>query len=209
MGVRATEHNRQGRSPFVNQQAPFAAFSPRSVTLPTDSSAIGALGAAVGSDWAAYQKAGEGHQPRGLGAMPRIYRLQQWPGLSGPSVEGVLYDSEAMKQFVGLELGEGAIPDEATILNFRRLLGRHNLANAVFEAGKAKRNRKLSASQRNKEHALVRACLPHRQAPVRLPQDPSRGAGQECHASVSLMTLANPCQARGTLLAAAGQLRPQ
>jgi hypothetical protein len=38
---------------------------------------------------------------------------------------------------VGLELGEGAIPDETTILDFRHLLEQHNLTNAVFEAVKA------------------------------------------------------------------------
>ncbi|NOU20485.1 MAG: IS5 family transposase [Methyloglobulus sp.] len=84
-----------------------------------------------------YPRAGNGRQPRGLKVMLRIYCLQQWYGLSDPGVEEALYDMESMRRFAGLELGEDAIPDETTILNFRHLLERHNLTNAVFEAVKA------------------------------------------------------------------------
>jgi IS5 family transposase len=69
--------------------------------------------------------------------MLRIYCLQQWYGLSDPGVEEALYDMESMRRFVGLELGEDAIPDETTILNFRHLLEEHNLTGAVFESVKA------------------------------------------------------------------------
>jgi transposase, IS5 family len=69
--------------------------------------------------------------------MLRIYCLQQWYGLSDPGVEEALYDMESMRRFAGLELGEDAIPDETTILNFRHLLEEHNLTSAVFEAVKA------------------------------------------------------------------------
>ncbi len=37
-----------------------------------------------------------------------------------------------MRRFAGIELGDEAIPDETTILNFRRLLERHRLAEALF-----------------------------------------------------------------------------
>jgi hypothetical protein len=33
-----------------------------------------------------------------------------------------LYDIESMRRFAGFALGDDAIPDETTILNFRRLL---------------------------------------------------------------------------------------
>jgi transposase, IS5 family len=84
-----------------------------------------------------YPRAGRGRQPMGLKVMLRIYCLQQWYGLSDPGAEEALYDSESMRRFVGLELGEDAIPDETTILNFRHLLEQHNLTGAVFEAVKA------------------------------------------------------------------------
>jgi IS5 family transposase len=84
-----------------------------------------------------YPKVGNGRPPRGLKVMLRIYCLQQWYGLSDPGVEEARYDIESMRRFVGLELGEDAIPDETTVLNFRHLLEAHNLASAVFEAVKA------------------------------------------------------------------------
>jgi IS5 family transposase len=84
-----------------------------------------------------YPRVGKGRPPRGLKVMLRIYCLQQWYGLSDPGVEEALYDMESMRRFVGLELGEDAIPDETTVLNFRHLLEEHNLTGAVFEAVKA------------------------------------------------------------------------
>lgn len=84
-----------------------------------------------------YPTVGNGRPPRGLKVMLRIYCLQQWYGLSDPGVEEALYDIESMRRFVGLELGEDAIPDETTVLNFRHLLEEHNLTSAVFEAVKA------------------------------------------------------------------------
>ena len=46
--------------------------------------------------------------------------------------EETLYDSEAMRCFAGIELGDDRIPDETTILNFRHLLERHGLSEAIF-----------------------------------------------------------------------------
>jgi hypothetical protein len=40
---------------------------------------------------------------------------------------GSLYDSDAMRRFAGLELGDDRIPDETTILNFRHFLDHHAL----------------------------------------------------------------------------------
>ena len=67
-----------------------------------------------------------------LDVMLRIYCLQQWYALSDPMAEESLYDSDAMRRFTGLELGDDRIPDETTILNFRHLLERHALPEAIF-----------------------------------------------------------------------------
>jgi IS5 family transposase len=67
-----------------------------------------------------------------LTVMLRIYCLQQWYALSDPMAEESLYDSDAMRRFAGLELGDDRIPDETTILNFRHLLERHDLSEAIF-----------------------------------------------------------------------------
>lgn len=80
-----------------------------------------------------YPKAGNGRQPMPLERMLRIYFLQQWYGLSDPGMEDALYDSESMRRFAGIDLGEDSIPDETTILNFRHLLERHTLTEKIFE----------------------------------------------------------------------------
>lgn len=84
-----------------------------------------------------YPKAGKGRKPMPMETMLRIYFLQQWYGLSDPAAEETLYDIESMRRFAGLELGEDAIPDETTILNFRHLLEEHELTGIVFEDVKA------------------------------------------------------------------------
>ena len=83
-----------------------------------------------------YPKAGPkgGRPPMSLVVMLRVYCLQQWYALSDPAAEEALYDSDAMRRFAGLELGDDAIPDETTILNFRHLLERHELTRAILEA---------------------------------------------------------------------------
>jgi len=75
-----------------------------------------------------YPKAGRrGRQPFPLATMLRLYFLQQWYALSDPGLEDALYEIESMRRFAGLELADDALPDETTILKFRRLLERHEL----------------------------------------------------------------------------------
>ena len=83
-----------------------------------------------------YPKAGNGRKPLGLEKMLRIYFLQQWFNLSDPQAEDMLYDSESMRRFAHIELGEGVVPDESTILRFRHLLEEHHLTAAMFDAVK-------------------------------------------------------------------------
>jgi IS5 family transposase len=81
-----------------------------------------------------YPKSGPqgGRRPFPLAVMLRIYCLQQWYNLSDPGAEEALYDMHSLRAFAGLELGRDAIPDETTILNFRHLLERHALTEAIF-----------------------------------------------------------------------------
>lgn len=79
-----------------------------------------------------YPKAGRGRRPLGLEKMLRIYFVQQWFDLSDPGAEDAIYDSESIRRFVGVELGEDRVPDETTILRFRRLLEDHELTEAIF-----------------------------------------------------------------------------
>ena len=52
-----------------------------------------------------YPKAGTGRPPKPIEQMLRIYCLQQWFDLSDPGAEEALYDSVAMRGFVGLVWG--------------------------------------------------------------------------------------------------------
>ncbi len=80
-----------------------------------------------------YPKAGKGRQPLGLEKMLRIYFVQQWFDLSDPAAEDAIYDSESIRRFVGVELGDDRVPDESTILRFRHLLEEHELTEAIFQ----------------------------------------------------------------------------
>jgi IS5 family transposase len=79
-----------------------------------------------------YPKAGNGRPPKGLEIMLRMYFLQHWFNLSDPAVEEALYDSLAMRHFVGIDLGRDAAPDETTVLKFRHLLEQHRLGDRLF-----------------------------------------------------------------------------
>src|ERR1035437_1907494 len=59
-----------------------------------------------------YPKARNGRRPVGLEVMLRSYFVQQWFNLSAPGLEDALYDSPALRQFVGVDLGMAAAPDE-------------------------------------------------------------------------------------------------
>jgi IS5 family transposase len=77
-----------------------------------------------------YPRRGHGRPPIELESMLRIYFMQQWYGLSDPSMEDSLYDITSMRLFAGLSLD--TIPDESTILRFRHLLERKHLTQKLF-----------------------------------------------------------------------------
>ena len=91
-----------------------------------------------------YPKVGAkgGRPPKALAMMLRVYMVQNWFGYSDPGMEEALYDIEALRRFVGVRLNDADIPDETTILNFRRLLESHQLTDALFAAINAHLNEK-------------------------------------------------------------------
>ena len=76
----------------------------------------------------AYPKAGNGRRPYAIKTMLRIHLMQNWFGYSDPAMEEALYEVAPLRKFAGLSLTRGSVPDETTILNFRRLLETHDLA---------------------------------------------------------------------------------
>jgi IS5 family transposase len=80
-----------------------------------------------------YPKAGNSRPPVGVERMLRICFLQQWVNLSDPAVDEALYDSLAMRSFVGIDLGREPVPDETMVCRFRHLLETHDLGQQLFD----------------------------------------------------------------------------
>ena len=94
-----------------------------------------------------YPKAGNGRPPIGLERMLRIHLLQHWFNLADVACEEALYDSAALRSFVGIDLGREPVPDATTMLKFRHLLERHQLGEAIFtEVGRILQSRGLRLS---------------------------------------------------------------
>ena len=75
-----------------------------------------------------YPRAKTGRPPFAIETMLRIHYLQQWFGLSDPAMEEALHDVPLYREFARLDGATARLPDETTILRFRHLLERHNLA---------------------------------------------------------------------------------
>lgn len=65
--------------------------------------------------------------------MLKLYFLQIWYGLSDPQAEEVAHDSHAVQEFLELDLGKDAPPDETTILRFRHLIEEKGLGPQILE----------------------------------------------------------------------------
>lgn len=75
-----------------------------------------------------------GRPPVGLVRMLRMYVAQQCFGLSDEGIEDAIYDSQAIRSFVGIDLARENAPDATTLLDFRHLLERHQLSESIFNA---------------------------------------------------------------------------
>jgi transposase, IS5 family len=73
-------------------------------------------------------RAKTGRPPFAVETMLRIHYLQQWFCLSDPAMEEALHDTPLFREFAKIGEGLSRLPDETTILRFRHLLERHNLA---------------------------------------------------------------------------------
>ena len=74
-----------------------------------------------------------GRPPIGVAKMLRMYCLQQWYGLADEALEDALYDSQSMRDFVGIDLSRESVPDATTLLKFRRLLLANDLTKTLFD----------------------------------------------------------------------------
>lgn len=75
-----------------------------------------------------------GRPPMGIEKMLRMYLLQIWFNLSDEGVEDAIYDSYAMRKFMGIDFMEEQVPDATTLLKFRHLIEKSGLGKAFFDA---------------------------------------------------------------------------
>lgn len=81
-----------------------------------------------------YPRGKRGRPPKGIELMLRMYLLQCWFNLSDVGVEDAIYDSYAMRKFMGINFYEQDVPDATTLLKFRHLLEKHELNKVFFDA---------------------------------------------------------------------------
>ncbi len=80
------------------------------------------------------RKGKRGRKPVPLETMLRMYLLQVWFSLSDEGVEEAIYDSYAMRRFMGLDFAIEQVPDATTLLHFRHLLEEHDLGQKLLAA---------------------------------------------------------------------------
>jgi IS5 family transposase len=103
-----------------------------------------------------YPKGERGRPPIGIERMLRIYLLAQWYGLADEALEDAIYDTQAMRNFIGVDLGGESVPDATTLLKFPHLLEENDLTQAIFEEiGKHLQAKKLLM----KEGTIVDATI--------------------------------------------------
>jgi IS5 family transposase len=73
-----------------------------------------------------------GRKAKPVETMLRMYLLQVWFSLSDEGVEDAIYDSYAMRRFMGLDFAVEQVPDATTLLHFRHLLEKHKLGEVLF-----------------------------------------------------------------------------
>jgi IS5 family transposase len=81
-----------------------------------------------------YYSGKRGRKPKALETMLRMYLLQAWFSLSDEGAEDAIYDSYAMRRFMGLDFTVEQVPDATTLLHFRHLLEKHELGKKLLES---------------------------------------------------------------------------
>jgi IS5 family transposase len=74
-----------------------------------------------------------GRPPFAVEVMLRVHFMQQWFNLSDPAMEEALHDMALFRDFAGLGGWDERVPDETTILRFRRVLEKHKLAPQILQ----------------------------------------------------------------------------
>ncbi len=63
-----------------------------------------------------------------------MHFMPQWFNLSDPAMEEAPHEMALLRDFAGLSSWDEPVPDETTILRFRRVLEKHKLALKILQA---------------------------------------------------------------------------
>ena len=88
------------------------------------------LGGLIEPHYYADRPGKRGRKAKPVETMLRMYLLQVWFSLSDEGVEEAIYDSYAMRRFMGLDFAVEQVPDATTLLHFCHLLEKHWLGEA-------------------------------------------------------------------------------
>lgn len=81
-----------------------------------------------------YPDGKRGRKPVEIEQMLRMTMLQVWFSLADEGVEDAIYDSYAMKSFMGIDFSAGEqVPDATTLCKFRKRLNEHGLQKKFFD----------------------------------------------------------------------------
>ena len=80
-----------------------------------------------------YPSGKRGRPVRGIETMLRMYLMQIWFNLSDEGIEDTIYDSYAMRSFLGINFMSESVPDATTLLKFRHLLEENHIGEAIFK----------------------------------------------------------------------------
>lgn len=94
-----------------------------------------------------YPSGNRGRKPIEIETMLRMLLLQVWFNLSDEGIEDAIYDSYAMKEFMGIHFEETQVPDATTLCKFRKLLTDNGLQEKFLNQVE---------SVLEKEHKMVR-----------------------------------------------------
>lgn len=61
-----------------------------------------------------------------------MYFVQQWYGLADEAVEDAIYDSQALRNFMGIDLCRQSVSDATTLMGFGHLLEANDLTKAML-----------------------------------------------------------------------------
>jgi len=80
-----------------------------------------------------YYVKGKGREPTALSVMVKMYLISSWYNLSDEGAEDLIYENQAVRRYVGIDLSEENAPDRTTLCKFRKILEKNGINKKIFE----------------------------------------------------------------------------